>query len=154
MRSFSANTAQKIKFSIKDFFSKCGQIRRNLNTPMYLTGIYLLKVNNRNTSTIREISSKSTINAQERLQWLVVSLLLTLNRFYVLFWCFNGWLCIPAGRLIFAKRNNFKSVFLFFWVVCFCCHFFLSDRNKTSQGFKGTFSFHEILAIVSILQNC
>ena len=27
---FSANTAQKMKFSIKDFFSKCDQIRRKL----------------------------------------------------------------------------------------------------------------------------
>ena len=27
VQNFSTNTAQKIKFSIKDFFSKCDQIR-------------------------------------------------------------------------------------------------------------------------------
>ena len=31
------NTAQKMKFSIKDFFSKCGQIRRKYNILFQIT---------------------------------------------------------------------------------------------------------------------
>ena len=30
--NFSTNNAQKMKFSIKDFFSKCGQIRRKVRS--------------------------------------------------------------------------------------------------------------------------
>ena len=43
-------------------------------------GIYLLKVNNKNTRTRCEICSKLTIKTPERRQWLVLVLqLLTLN---------------------------------------------------------------------------
>ena len=33
---FGYNTAQKLKYSIKDFFSKCDQIRRKLRIWSYL----------------------------------------------------------------------------------------------------------------------
>ena len=46
-------------------------------------GIYLLKVNNRNTRTRCEIFSKLTIKTK-----ILVSLLLTLNIFHILLWCF------------------------------------------------------------------
>ena len=49
-------------------------------------GIFLLKVNNRNTRKRCEICSKLTIKIPERRQWrLLVSLLLTLNIFHTLF---------------------------------------------------------------------
>ena len=53
-------------------------------TPMNPAGIYLFKVNNRNTRTRCEICSKLTIKTPERRQWLA-SLLLTLNIFHTLF---------------------------------------------------------------------
>ena len=37
------STAQKMKFSIKDFFSKCDQIRRNLQIWSHLLKISLMK---------------------------------------------------------------------------------------------------------------
>ena len=57
------------------------------------TGIYLFKVNNRNTRTMCEICSWLTIKTPERRQWRVlVPLLLTLHRCHLLFWCFYNWL--------------------------------------------------------------
>ena len=47
------------------------------------TGIYLLKVNNRNTRTRYEICSKLTIKTPERRH--LVSLLITLNIFHTMF---------------------------------------------------------------------
>ena len=47
--------------------------------------IYLSKVNNENTRTMCEIRSKLIIKIPEQHQ----SLLLTLNKFYILFWCFH-----------------------------------------------------------------
>ena len=50
-------------------------------------GIYFFKVSNKNTLTMFEISLKLTTKAPERRHDVVlVSLLLTLNRFYTLFW--------------------------------------------------------------------
>ena len=41
---YNANcTAQKMKFSTKDFFSKCDQIRRNLGIWLHLLKKYLTK---------------------------------------------------------------------------------------------------------------
>ena len=52
--------------------------------------IYLLKVNNKNTRKRCEICSNLTIKTPERRQCDValVSLLLTLNIFHILFYCF------------------------------------------------------------------
>ena len=92
------NTAQKRKFSIKDFCSKCDQIRRKfqiqalVNLLTYYNfsktnhdaetkskqwdnqkngpaGNYLLKFNNKNTRTRCEICSKLTIKTPERRHW-------------------------------------------------------------------------------------
>ena len=92
-------TAQKMKFSIKDFFSKCDQIRTfteeifnkklrflciaivtcrilaNIITfpasfwILFQASIYLLKANNRNTRTTCKICSKLTIKTPERWHW-------------------------------------------------------------------------------------
>ena len=37
------NTARKMKFSIKDFFSKCDQIRRNLQIWSHLLNKFLME---------------------------------------------------------------------------------------------------------------
>ena len=76
----TAVTAQTMKFSVKDFFYKCDQIRRKLwiwsllpkksflvfcavgySSSSYPAGNYMFKVNNRNTRTRCEICSKLTI---------------------------------------------------------------------------------------------
>ena len=52
-------------------------------------GNYMFKVNNRNTRTKSEICSKLTIKIPKRHHWRrSVSLLLTLNIFHSLFYCF------------------------------------------------------------------
>ena len=97
-------TGQKMKFSIKDFFSKCDQNRRKLwiwsnllkkllmenfifcTVSVFPTGINLFKINIRNTRTICEICLKLTIKTAERL---LVALLLTLKKFYKPFWCLH-----------------------------------------------------------------
>ena len=55
----SKYTAQKIKFSIKDFFSKCNQIRsklriyyRNPSRNTFFVQWYVFEVNNENTSLV------------------------------------------------------------------------------------------------------
>ena len=97
-------TGQRMKFSIKDFFSKCDQNRRKLwiwsnllkkslmenfifcTVSVFPTGINLFKINIRNTRTICEICLKLTIKRAERL---LVALLLTLKKFYKPFWCLH-----------------------------------------------------------------
>ena len=77
--------------------------------------IYLFKDNNENTTTICEICSKLTINTPRQRHkdtgvtsstsfWylhdvVLMSLLLTLNRFYILFWRFCCWLRTNKCRL-------------------------------------------------------
>ena len=98
-------TGQRMKFSIKDFFSKCDQNRRKLwiwsnllkkslmenfifcTVSVFPTGINLFKINIRNTRTICEICLKLTIKRAERL---LVALLLTLKKFYKPFWCLHS----------------------------------------------------------------
>ena len=71
---------------------------------LFPTGIYLLKVNNRNTRARFEICTKLTIKTPERchsrrsddvIYVVLVYLLLTLNIFHTLFWCFYCllWIC-------------------------------------------------------------
>ena len=55
----------------------------------YLAGIYFFNVSNRNTRKMYEICSKLAIKAPKRCYWRLVSILLTLNGFYTLFWCFH-----------------------------------------------------------------
>ena len=49
-------TAQKVKLSVKGFFSKCDQIHSFLPA-----GIFLFKANTRNIRTMCEICSKLTV---------------------------------------------------------------------------------------------
>ena len=85
----------------------------------YPTGIYLFKVNNRNTRTMHEICSKLTIKIPEQCR----SLLLTLSRFHTLFWCFiadfeqvdAGWVSIKMPDALAQKLQllkHFSEIFL------------------------------------------
>ena len=64
------------------------------------TDIYLFKVNNGNTKTLCGICSNLTMKRP--------SLLLTLNRFYLLVWCLHCWLstrtCRVNQKKIIAKN--------------------------------------------------
>ena len=60
------------------------------------TGIYLFEVNNRNSRTMWEICLNLTININDVV---LVSSVLTLNRFHTLFWCFHCWLWISKCQL-------------------------------------------------------
>ena len=60
-------------------------------------GIYLLKVCNGNTRSMCEICSKLTIKTPERR--FQVFLLLTLNLYHILFWCFHSSLWTRKYRL-------------------------------------------------------
>ena len=61
--------------------------------------IYLLKVNNRNTRTRREICSKLIIKTLERRQLYTTTLWLTLNIFRTFFYCFYRYLWAGKCRL-------------------------------------------------------
>ena len=66
-------------------------------------GIYLLKVNNRNIRTRCEICSKLTIKATVNV--VLVSLLLTLNIFHTLLYCFYCWLwAVKCPLCLFLPR--------------------------------------------------
>ena len=79
---------------------------------LYPARIYLFKVNNGNNRTICDICLKLTIKTSKRLQlrWstlfhkicrpdVMVSLLITFNRFYTLSWYFYCWLWTSKYRL-------------------------------------------------------
>ena len=69
-------------------------------------GIYLFKIMNKNTRTMWGICSKLAIKTTERRQWrrwlychVLLSLLLTLDRFHALFWYFYSWLWTSKCQL-------------------------------------------------------
>ena len=91
------------------------------------TSICLSKVNHGKTRAICEICSESTIKSPKRRQWrcsTVVSLLLTLNRFHLLFCGFHCWLWTSKYRLgdpivlwievIQTIRQNNRHINLFY----------------------------------------
>ena len=88
------------------------------NKEFYLVGnipadSYLFKVNNGNTGKRCEICSKLTIKTPERRQWFLVSLLLTLNRFHILFWHYHCWLWTSKCQLgVRESTDQAKSRFL------------------------------------------
>ena len=85
-------------------------------------------------------NSKLTIKTQERRPWrALVSLLLTLNRFHTLFWCFHCWLwaskCCPGRTL--SNIHCVKSVQIrsYFWSVFYCIRTEYGDlRSKFSPN--------------------
>ena len=74
------------KFVILDFKFRFAVANKPLTETHYPVGIYMFRVNNRNTTTRCEICSKFTIKTPERCQWRRCGvLLLTLNIFHTLF---------------------------------------------------------------------
>ena len=77
-------------------YQTCSKMERNIHAvsgnlflSIFPAGIYLLKVNNRKTRKRCDLCSKLTIKTPEDAIGIVlVSLLLTLNIFHTLFWCF------------------------------------------------------------------
>ena len=81
------NTAQKMKFSIKDFFIKCDQIRSFLRNRSHLLKKSLME----NLIFCAEKDTRTT--------YVLVSLFLASNKFQTLIWCFHCWLwTITAGN--------------------------------------------------------
>ena len=74
--------------------------------------IYLIKVNNRKTRIMCEICLKLTISKhQNEVNGVVLlSLVLILNKFHVLFWCFHCW--IGKGK---CQLGSQKKKFLLFY---------------------------------------
>ena len=74
-----------------NFFNFSGKtivISKNIGQWSYPADIYLFKVNNRYTKTVREICSKLIIKTPVRH---LLHSFLTLNKFYILFWCLYCW---------------------------------------------------------------
>ena len=70
-------------------------------------GIYLLKVNKRNTRTRCEICSELTVVTPKRCQCRrLVSLSLTLNIFHTLFYCLHCWLWAGKRQLVNRLTNS------------------------------------------------
>ena len=75
-------------YNFFNFSGKTIAISKNIGQWLYPADIYLFKVNNGNTKTVREICSKLIIKTPVR--HLLFSFL-NLNKFYILFWCFHCW---------------------------------------------------------------
>ena len=71
--------------------------------------IYGLKVNNRNTWTMCEICSQLTTKIPDVVDVVLMSLLLTLNRFDTLSWCSNCWRWTSKCRLRQHSRSDFPE---------------------------------------------
>ena len=68
---------------------------RESDPPIWIchtVGIYLFKINNGNTRTMCEIYSKFSVNVIDVFDIILVFLMLTLDKFHTLDWCFNCWL--------------------------------------------------------------
>ena len=63
------------------------------------TGIHLFKVNNGNTKAMYDICYQLTKTPDWRRDVILVSLLLTMNRFHTLPWCFHCWLWASKFQL-------------------------------------------------------
>ena len=98
------------------------------NTNLKVTlpvSIYLYKVNNENTRTMREICSILTIKIPERHHWP------NLNRFHTLFWCFHCWLWTAS---CVGTRNIHKSCSPAF-VTTWNRYFLIGNRKNTKEHF-------------------
>ena len=109
---YLGKTADMLLNVLKEFLQETNIIDCNVNlkkwnkivTETIPAGIYLFKMNNGNIRTMCEICSDFTKMTPERRQWRRSGvLLLTLNRFHILFWCFYCWLWTSKYRL---RLNN------------------------------------------------
>ena len=109
---YLGKTADMLLNVLKEFLQETNIIDCNVNlkkwnkivTETIPAGIYLFKMNNGNIRTMCEICSDFTKKTPERRQWRRSGvLLLTLNRFHILFWCFYCWLWTSKYRL---RLNN------------------------------------------------
>ena len=84
--------------------------------------IYLIKVNNRKTRIMCEICLKLTISKhQNEVNGVVLlSLVLILNKFHVLFWCFHCWIGKGKCQLGSQKKKKFCFFIFAFCMSCWC----------------------------------
>ena len=87
----------------------------------FLSSIYLFKVNNRNTREMCQICSKLTIKKPDDVNDLVLmSLLLPLNIFHIIFCRFHCWLltlkCLVGCFLIFVTKCVDKKFLMLLWL--------------------------------------
>ena len=89
-------------------------------------GIYLFKINNRNTRTICEIYSMLTIKTPKRRQWRRSGLFIvnSLNRFHIFFLCSHCWFWTNAGcvKVIFLAYSNKTVTFFLLFESLFIYH--------------------------------
>ena len=98
---FPMTTAQKMKFSIKDFFSKCDQIRRKLQISSYLLKKSLMETSFCVQLSVIFMGSFSS-HCFFRLSWNLLAHLLKLDEF-----CWIKFLC-----------SNVKFCKISLWLVC------------------------------------
>ena len=128
------NPINCIKFSSISILSNLFQALHTwfMRCKTFPANIYLLQVRKRNPRNRCKICSKLTIKTQEWRQWgLVVSLLLTLNRFFTLFWLFHYWLWTSKCWLwnnLFPHHLKERTLFV----------------NLLKQPSKGVLKFHKI----------
>ena len=102
--------------------------------------IYLIKVNNRKTRIMCEICLKLTISKhQNEVNGVVLlSLVLILNKFHVLFWCFHCW--IGKGKCqLGSQKKNFCFFIFAFCMSCWCrkiCWSVFADWPQTAVTLK------------------
>ena len=75
------------------------------NYRLFPTGVWLFKVYNENLRTLREICSKLTIKNLEQqinvIDIILISFVLTLNRFHRMFWYFSCQLWTSQGQQVY-----------------------------------------------------
>ena len=108
---------------------------------------YISKVLKENTGAMCNSCSKLIIKTWERLHWWrPVSLLLTSNRFHILFYCFNWWLWTKEYWLGYDIRY-IELVFLLLTLHTFSALIFFIDFEHIffPQGFYVHFSSHQFV---------
>ena len=81
-------------------YGNCRSFIKEISQRLFPDSICLSKVNDGNTRTTCEISSKLTTKTPEQCHWSRFDVFIsTFNRFQTLFWCFHCWLWTSKYRL-------------------------------------------------------
>ena len=77
----------------------------NVSHRIWKAGIFLFKVNNGNTKSVSNLSKAKNKDIKTTSDVFLVSLLLTLNSFCTLFWCFHGQILVRTcwGKILSVK---------------------------------------------------
>ena len=120
---------RRVELRLKSYFCKLWeeilkflkfQKLRESDPPIWIchrVGIYLFKINNGNTRTMCEIYSKFSVNVIDVFDIILVFLMLTLDKFDTLDWCFNWWLW--ASEYLLSNKRFFFLLSLSFLFLVF-----------------------------------